>query len=86
MKVRVKFDYLIGENKDSTAFLISERKIILKKDSFKMGRRKSIIVEQSLATAHNLRWKLLLHIPPAIQPTYNQECIDELRFRPEEGY
>ncbi len=85
MKVRVRYDYLIGENRDSTAFLISGRKIIIKKDSFKIGRKKSIIVEQSLAKEHNLRWKLLLHIPPIIRPIFNQECIDELRCRPEEG-
>ena len=86
MKVRVKYDYMIGENKDSVAFLFSERKVILKKDSFKFGRKKSLILEQCIATENNLRWKLLLHIPPVIQPTFNQECIDELRFRPEESH
>ncbi|PWM33183.1 MAG: hypothetical protein DBX55_00225 [Verrucomicrobia bacterium] len=85
MKVRVLFDAILEEFEDCVIFLISDKKVALGRGSFKRGKRNSIIVDLELAKKNRLRWKLLFHIPPYIEPEYNQACIDELRFGPEEG-
>ncbi len=85
MKVRVLFDAILEEFEDCVIFLISEKRVALRKESFKRGKRKSIILDLELAKKNRLRWKLLFHIPPYIKPEYNQVCIDELRFGSEEG-
>ncbi len=85
MKVRVRYDRILKEDKNSVTFMVSNAKVMLPKDSFKYGSRNSIILDRLLATQKNLRWKLLFHIPPYIKPVYNQECIDELKFRSMQG-
>ncbi len=83
MKVRVMFLSVLSVGEYSVKFLIDGRPVYLRKNDFKFGKKNSIILEREIADKNRLKWKLLFHIPPRIEPVYGQVCIDELRFRPE---
>lgn len=83
MKVRVMFLSILSIGEYSVEFLIDGRSVRLRKNDFKYGKKNSIILEREIADEKGLKWKLLFHIPPHIEPVYGQSCIDELLFRPE---
>ncbi len=84
MKVRVMFLAILSVGEYYAEFLMDGgRTVRLRKDDFKYGKKNSIIVDREIADEKKLKWKLLFHIPPRIEPVYGQLCIDELIFRPE---
>ena len=84
MKVRVQVSSIIYRGRETTEFYVFGRRISLRNEDFKFGK-KNTIIEKSLAVKNRMRWKLLFHLPPYIQPVYNQTCIDELKFRTTQG-
>ena len=73
MKVRVQVSSIIYRGRETTEFYVFGRRISLRNEDFKFGKKNTIIIEKSL------------HFPPYIQPVYNQTCIDELKFRTTQG-
>ncbi len=80
MNVSVKFEKILETYDDYVSFAAYGKKFILKKNDFKMGTNRTIIVDYKVAKLHHLKWKLKYHIPAPIEPVYNQVCIDELRY------
>ena len=85
MKVRVQISSILYRGRETTEFYVFGRRISLRNEDFKFGKKNTIIIEKSLAEKNRMRWKLLFHFPPYIQPVYNQTCIDELKFRTTQG-
>ena len=81
MNVSIKFDKVYDCYDDVVVFLVKGRKITLSKDDFTSLENRTISVDYHIAKKYNLNWYLRYHIPTYIKPRYNQECIDELKYR-----
>ena len=81
MNVSIKFDKVYDCYDDVVVFLVKGRKITLSKNDFTSLENRTIVIDYQLAKKHNLNWRLQYHIPTYIKPRYNQECIDELKYR-----
>ena len=81
MNVSIKFDKVYDCYDDVVVFLVKGRKITLSKDDFTSLGNRTISVDYHIAKKYNLNWRLRYHIPTYIKPRYNQECIDELKYR-----
>ncbi|MFW6221983.1 MAG: hypothetical protein ACOC3T_00070 [Bacteroidota bacterium] len=80
MKIKIKD--VLKETSKAFLLLVSEKEIWLPKSKINRWVGNSIVIPQWLAEAKSLRYTAFIHIPKKIQPEYNQEAIDELRFNP----
>jgi hypothetical protein len=75
INVRVKYKNLQIETEK--AYLIDD---IWFAKSLTQLQEKYIIIPEWLAIKKQLNYKPLFHIPDKIEPEYNQEALDELRY------
>lgn len=75
MRVKVKFKNLQYETEK--AYLIDGNWFSKKLTEIK---EKYIVIPEWLAIEKKLDYKPLIHIPDRIEPEYNQEALDELKY------
>ncbi len=82
--VRVKYHDIIAKTDKATLFLFSESEVWLPNKLFRFSQFNNVYMPLFLAQERKLDYcfKPLKHVPEKIEPKYNQEAIDELRFNP----
>jgi hypothetical protein len=81
MLVKVKFKNIIIHTEFATLFLLKhEIERWLPKSQYRFGSGNNIIVEKWLAIEKGLEYSEYIHIPEKIEPKYNQEAINELKY------
>lgn len=80
MRVKVRYHDVLAQTARATLFLMSEREVWLPRAAYKQGPGRTLIVEQALAEARNLRFSAYVHIPDTLPVTYGQEPINDLKY------
>lgn len=81
MLVKVKFKDILAQTNKAILFLISEEEVWFPKKHFRFLRQgAAFICPLWLAQEKMVKYTSYIHFPEKIDPVYNQEPIDELRF------
>lgn len=83
MRVKVKYKDILAETAKAVLLLVSESEIWFPKSQITWGKGAFVVCQKSLAEAKGCRYTTWQHIPDVIEPVYNQEPLDELRFNPQ---
>lgn len=82
MKIKVKDQ--IAETEKALCLLVSEEEVWFPKSKINRWIGNSIVIPEWLAMEKGVKFTAFTHIPDKIEPQYDQEPIDELRFDPVE--
>lgn len=80
MRVKVKINDILAITEKATLLLIGKNEIWLPNRAFRFGRGRYIIVDKGIAVSKGIKFKEYMHIPEKMEPIYNQEAIDELKY------
>ncbi len=82
MKVKIKYQDIIANTEKATLFLLrGNEKQWIPNFLWKYAKNgKYLIVDKSFAVKNKLYFKNYINIPIKIEPIYNQEVIDELKY------
>jgi len=78
--VRAKYKDIIHKTAKATLFLFSETEIWLPNSRFRFSKNNYINLPQDLAVEKRIDWSDIYHQPNKIEPIYNQQAIDDLKY------
>ena len=81
MLVKVKIKDVLAETEKAALFLLKhEIECWLPKSQYRFVTGNYILIQKWLAIEKGLEFSEYIHIPEKIEPKYNQEAIDELKY------
>lgn len=80
MRLKVRYHDILAETEAAILFLISEEEVWLPKAAVRFCAGNFFSVSEEMAQKKGLRGTALYHVPEKLEPTFNQEALDELRY------
>lgn len=85
MQVKVRYKDILARTAKAVLLLVSEEEVWFPTAHLRWGQGRYIICPEWLAKSKNVRYSAYIHIPDKIEPIFNQDAIDELRFDSGQG-
>lgn len=80
MLLRVRYHDILAETQAAILFLISEDEVWLPRAAVRFCHGQFIALPEALVKKKGLRGTALYHVPEKIEPEYNQQPLDDLRW------
>lgn len=80
MIVKVRYHDILAVTEKAILFLIVKREIWFPKSAIKFRQGRNFTCHQGLAEAKGVSYSPFFHFPDPIEPKFNQEPMDELKY------
>ena len=80
MRLKVRYHDIITQTEAAILFLISENEVWLPKAAVRFCAGSYFSLPEALARTKGLHGTALYHVPDRLEPAFNQEAMNELKY------